>query len=376
MKIIKTISISVLTIAFGCNQQATTDTATATKPEAASPIQPLKPVAVTEPAAHDTDDPAIWVNPDDASKSLIIGTDKGGDAGDGALYVYDLEGNILEDKTIRGIKRPNNVDIAYGMQLGDRKVDIAVCTERYTNSLRVFALPSMEAIDNGGIEIFEGDSLKEPMGVALYTNPEDGEIYAIAGRKTGPANEYLWQYLLHDDGKGQVTGKLVRKFGAFSGKEEIEAIAVDNELGYAYYSDETHGIRKYYAHPDSSNVELALFGNAGEFTQDHEGISIYKMDNGQGYIIVSDQQANKFHIFSREGTADNPHHHQLLKSVDVSTTESDGSDVTSIALGDRFAHGLFVAMSDDKTFQIYRWEDIAGEDLKLMNTGELLKAQR
>lgn len=367
------IYISSIAIIFAsCSQKQAQETAA---PEVVS--TKLKPVVITQPAANDTDDPAIWINPEDASKSLIIGTDKGNEEGIGALYVYDLDGNIIEDKTVENIKRPNNVDIAYNVMIGGESMDIAVCTERYTNSLRAFALPSMKPVDGGGIEIFQGEELREPMGVALYQNPESGKLYAIAGRKTGPDGTYLWQYLLEDDGQGKLKGTLVRKFGAFSGKEEIEAIAVDNELGYVYYSDETYGIRKYYAHPDSSNTELALFGNHGEFTEDHEGISIFKAENGKGYIIVSDQQANKFHIFSREGSENNPHDHKLIKSIDVSTSESDGSDVTSLPLNDRFKHGLFVAMSDDKTFQFYRWEDIAGEDLEIMDvkTDKVLKAQ-
>ena len=36
----------------------------------------IKPVIVTEPVNFDSDDPAIWVNPKDPSKSLVIGTDK------------------------------------------------------------------------------------------------------------------------------------------------------------------------------------------------------------------------------------------------------------------------------------------------------------
>ncbi len=46
-----------------------------------------------------------------------------------------------------------------------------------------------------------------------------------------------------------VKGTLVRKFGLFSGKKEIESIAVDDALGYVYYSDEGYGVRKYYADP-------------------------------------------------------------------------------------------------------------------------------
>ena len=135
-------------------------------------------------------------------------------------------------------------------------------------------------------------------------------------------------------------------------------------LGYVYYSDEGVGVRKYHANPDvaHANQELAIFGIEG-FLQDHEGISIYEVDDSTGYILVSDQQANEFHIFKREGEPGNPHLHTLVKVVKVSTNESDGSDVTSVALNEQFPKGLFVAMSDDKTFHYYSWEDIAGNDL-------------
>jgi 3-phytase len=317
----------------------------------------VKPVFVSDSVRHDSDDPAIWINPADPAQSLVIGTDKGGDTGDGALYVFDLQGREVPGKTVHGIRRPNNVDVAYGLTVAGQKTDIAVCTERNSNSIRVFSVPAMQAVDVGGIPVFEGDSLRAPMGIALYTEPATGAIYAIVGRKTGPTNgTYLWQYRLEDNGKGVVTGTLVRKVGVYSGKNEIESIAVDNELGYLYCSDEGVGIRKYYAHPDSTTRELALFATTG-FTDNHEGISIYKQADGKGYILVSDQQAHRFQIFPREGTASSPHEHPLLRIVNTSTVESDGSDVTSVALPG-FPQGMFVAMSDDKTFQFYRWEDL------------------
>ena len=97
---------------------------------------------------------------------------------------------------------------------------------------------------------------------------------------------------------------------------------------------------------------------------DREGISIYKVNDTSGYILVSDQQANQFHIFKREGEPDDPHRHTLIKIIKVSTNDSDGSEVTSRALNDSFPGGLFVAMSDDKTFHFYSWKDIAGEELE------------
>ncbi|NMM48058.1 phytase [Marinigracilibium pacificum] len=322
-----------------------------------SMIVPLKPQYVTDPVTFDSDDPAIWINQNDPSKSLIIGTDKGGEKGEGGLFVFDLEGNLDTTRSVRGIQRPNNVDIAYGFNLNGQIVDIAVTTERLTNKLRVFSLPEMKEIDNGGIYVFEGDSIKDPMGIALYTDPITKDIYAIVGRKYGPENEYLWQYKLVPNEKGYVEGELVRKFGKFSGVKEIEAIAVDSELGYVYYSDENVGVRKYYAHPDSSDTQIALFAT-NDIKEDHEGISIYKRENGTGYLILSDQQAGRFAIYPREGSEEDPDHHQLICYIPTSTVESDGNEVTSISLNPEFKKGLFVAMSDDKTFQIYNWNHI------------------
>jgi len=329
----------------------------------------IAPVRVTEPVTVDSDDPAIWLHPDDLSQSLVLGTDKGG-----FLYVFDLEGKIIAEKTVSGLERMNNVDVEYGLMLDGVATDIAVATERPTSGLRIYRLPEMEPVDGGGVVVFEGqEPANRPMGVALYKRDSDGAIFAIVSRKEGPSGAYLWQYRLHDDGSGKVMATKVREFGDFSGTGEIEAVAVDDPLGYLYYSDEGAGIHKYHADPAApeANTELALFGEA-EFTQDREGISIYQIDDGTGYILVSDQQANEFRIFSREGGPDGPHDHRFLKAVALSTNESDGSEVTNVSLNADFPSGLFIAMSDNKTFHLYSWPDIAGNDLMIAPDGASL----
>ncbi len=311
----------------------------------------IKPVVITQPTPHDTDDPAIWIDPTDPTKSLVIGTDKDSD---GALFLYDLDGKIIK-KSIP-LQRPNNVDIAYGLTLGGKKVDIAVTTERETNKIRIFSLPDLEPIDNGGISVFDGESERGPMGLSLYTRPSDQAIFAVVGRKSGPSGTYLWQYLLSDK-NGAVNGQVVRKFGSFSGKKEIEAIAVDNELGYIYYSDEQAGIKKYLADPAANNnSELAFFGKM-DFESDHEGIAIYKKTPTTGYILVSNQQANTFMVYPREGANGNPNNYPLLAEIPISTIECDGADVTQVNLGPKFPNGMFVAMSNGMTFHFYDWNN-------------------
>lgn len=340
----------------------------------APPIR-IAPLVVTEPVYHDSDDPAIWVNPADPAKSLVLGTCKHEE--NGGLYVFDLNGRILRDKTVLGLKRPNNVDLAYGFKLGGRKVDLAVMTERNVGKIRVFAVPSMEAVDGGGLPVFDfaRDPERLPTGIALYTRPRDGALFAIVGARVGPKEGYLWQYRLEDDGAGRVRATKVREFGAYSDTKEIEAIAVDNELGHVYYSDERLGVRQYHADPDApdANRELSVFGTDGFFL-DREGISIYPTGPGRGYIIVSNQdgdgkgQGNTFRIFRREGEPGKPYAHPFLKEVRLSTESSDGSDVITADLGGRFPGGLFVAMSTDRTFHYYSWAQLAGDELASRST--------
>jgi 3-phytase len=343
--------ISLIFIVFytGCK---TEKAAVSSKSEGNKVIQP---VVITDTTLTDTDDPAIWIDKENKDNSLVIGTDK--DRHNGGLYAFNLKGKIV--RTALGLKDANNVDVAYGLKFNGSRVDIAVTTERYGHRIRIYSLPALKAIDGGGIPVLKRDKEKyrQPMGIGLYTRPSDHAIFAIISRKTGPHKDYLEEYLLQGDGHGQVTGKLVRKFGRFSGKKEIEAVAVDNEMGYVYYCDETAGIRKYYADPAKGNQELAFFGQ-GDFKRDNEGISIYQLTDSTGYIIVSDQQANRFNIYPRRGRGINHNKYKKIASIPLATVYSDGSEVTSVSLPG-FSHGLFVAMSDDKTFQYYRWEDIA-----------------
>jgi len=333
---------------------ATLATTACAAPEEQPPVQPI---VVTAPVAEDADDPALWIDTADVTRSRILGTDKSDSAG--GVYLFDLEGRIDASRTRRPLLRPNNVDVLHQVLLGGERMDIAVATERGAQSIRVFRLPDMTPIDGGGIPVFDGDRNRAPMGVALYERPTDGTVYAIVGGKGGPADSYLWQLQLRRDADGVVRGAPVRRFGQFSGRKEIEAIAVDRSLGFVYYSDETFGIRKYHADPDHPDAEkeLAVFGTSG-FVSDHEGIGIYPTSDSTGFLVVSDQQGQRIQLFPREGRTGAPHQHERLATIPVSAKETDGLEVTATPMGPRFPEGVLVMMSTDRTFHLYDWRDI------------------
>lgn len=307
----------------------------------------VQPFRATEPVTNDPDDPAIWVNREDPEASLILATNKV-KAPDGALVVYGLDGRIRESMV--GIDRPNNVDVEYGLD----GIDIAVVTERLKNRLLVFEVDS-----SGLTQVGEIPCCEEPMGIGLYKRPKDGAIFAIVapkGREDSPRKDYLYQFRLTRQPDGRVTGTLVRRFGDFSGSKEIEAVVVDDELGYVYYSDEGAGIRKYRADPAHPRAQrqISVFAQAG-FEGDREGLAIYRSEARRGFLIATDQRAGSsvFHVYRREG-ANRP-----LFTFRGGSDTTDGIDAASEALGPEFPRGIFVAMnSSGKNFLIYRWEDI------------------
>lgn len=325
---------------------------------------PIEPRLHTAAVPHDADDPAIWVNRADPSRSLIVGTDKAEETG--GLYVFGLNGALLS--SVVPLDRPNNVDVEYGLSMPDGAADIVVTTERMRHRLRVFAIDDgaeLRDLAPDGLPLFEDASglSAEPMGIALYKRPSDATIFAIVAPKAGPTTGYLWQYRLYADAAGIVHGTFVRRFGTFSGVGEIEAVAVDDELGFVYYSDEQFGIRKYAADPDAAdpNRELAAFG-MDQYLGDREGLAIFVEPGGRGYIVSSDQvgTGTRLHLYPRQGVRDNPHSHPRLAVVPTVADETDGLEVASTALPD-YPAGLLVMMnSEGHDFLLFDWTAVGG----------------
>jgi len=324
----------------------------------------ITPIRATDPVAIDADDPAIWVHPSDKRHSLIIGTDKG-EAPHGALYVFNFDGKILQ--RVGGLQRPNNVDVRQGVHLSNRTLDIAVATERRAHRLRVFQVqgksPYLTDI-TGSTHVFAGETgaAAEPMGIGLYVRERDGAVFAIVSRKGGPRHGYLAQYRLTLSPDGKVDAREVRRFGAFSGKKEIEAVCADDALGYVYYADEGYGVRKYPADPEapSAGNELAVFARQG-YQGDHEGIALFTTGRTTGYLISTEQVpgGSRYHVFGREGSPGKPHNHAEIAVLQGTADETDGIEVASGNFGSGFPTGVLIAMnSKARNFLLFPWPGV------------------
>lgn len=90
----------------------------------------VKPKYETEANGGDGDDPAIWIHPTLPEQSKIITTTKS-QGGEG-FGVFDLEGELLQHSPALG---PNNVDVIYGLPIGNGTVDLAYAACRGDNTL-------------------------------------------------------------------------------------------------------------------------------------------------------------------------------------------------------------------------------------------------
>src|SRR5688500_8075513 len=365
---------SLLPMALGCRRsRAATGDDSTSPPPAPSPLSTARQVDAeygTAPLTNDPDDPAIWVHPTDPSRSLILGTMKVA-APAGAIVAFGMDGQIRQ--VISGIDRPNNIDVEYGMQLGGRRVDLAAATERLARQLRIFQIDPAEGrlVDLGGVPVLEGQDGEAgaPMGGGLCRRARDGAVFAIGSPTEGPRQNYLWQDRLVDSGGGRIGARFVRRFGSFSAtalreENEIESVAVDDALGYVYYSDEADGIHKWHADPDHADAsrELAHFARSG-FRGDREGLAIYALPDGTGYIVGTDQldEDSEYHLYPREGEPGNPHDHSReIAILRGGADATDGIEISSSPLGPGLPGGALVAMnSEPRNFLVFRWQDLA-----------------
>jgi myo-inositol-hexaphosphate 3-phosphohydrolase len=318
------------------------------------------------------DDPAIWVHPTDRARSLVLGTLK-----DGGMDVYDLDGKLVQEIAPEGI-RYNNVDVAYGVKLGGKKVDIAVATDRKNDVLAVFKIDPdtrqlVDVTDPAAPLIFtpagqESDGTTTAYGIATWMAPNGKTYVFVNQRERGTVAQ------LELVSKGDKLGwKKVRSFtlptpaGGEPEDAQCEGMVVDQQLGWLYVGQENVGIWKTRVEPNTGYEAKLIHTVASRYLEaDVEGLTIYYGAGSRGYLLCSSQGDSTFAAFGR--TAKNRYVGQFQVTGEGAldgSQDCDGASVISLPMGPRFPKGLLVVHDgyDAPAFMGYddgEFENIAG----------------
>jgi 3-phytase len=324
---------------------------------AAIAVRAVAAFAETAPVATDgdaADDPAIWVDAGNPVQSLVIATDK-----QRGLHLYDLAGVELQALPDG---RLNNVDLRDGFALEGRRAVLVAASNRSDNTIAFYALdPKARRLTRLGAGVPTG--FREPYGLCLYAS-RDGAFYVFVN-DAGSGRVRQWR--VQADG-ARIAADLVREFVVGS---QAEGCAADDDTGDLYVAEEDVALWRYRADPGSGSgrQEIDRVGGRNGLIADLEGVAIWRGRDGRGFIVVSNQGANNYAVYRREGDNDFVGLFEVVtdaaRGVD-GTAETDGLDVTSHALGDRLPDGLLVVQDGRndppglrQNFKLVSWSEVA-----------------
>jgi 3-phytase len=168
---------------------------------------------------------------------------------------------------------------------------------------------------------------------------------------------------------GKAVGELVREIPVGT---QAEGCAADDETGALYIAEEGGGFFRYSARPDGGTArrEIDRVDSANGLKADIEGVEIWAGPDGTGYIVLSNQGADNYAVYRREGDNAYVGSFHIVADPDRAidgVSETDGLDVVSAPLGAKFPQGLLVVQDgrnlsprERQNYKYVSWRDIAG----------------
>lgn len=312
---------------------------------AVSAVRETDPVDTPEDAA---DDPAIWVDPADPTRSVIIGTAK-----KSGLFTYGLDGKQIQ---FLPEGRLNNVDLRTVMMNGAETVVVGA-SDRDRKAVALFKLDSATR----QVSVLAERTLTgfaDPYGFCLYKSAS-GTLYAFMTDKE--KNAAQWRI---DFADGKATAAKVRDLPLAT---QSEGCVADDPTATVYFAEEAAGIWSFPAEPDQPATATAVVKLADhpKLAADMEGLAIYRSAGGN-FLIASSQGNSSYAVFDLGGGYAYKGSFIIAKGAVDGVTETDGIEVVSAPLGADFPTGLFVVQDGHNTdpdanqnFKLVSWEAIA-----------------
>ncbi len=302
------------------------------------------------------DDPAIWINSDSIELSKIIGTDK-----KGGLAVYNLKGDELFYYPVGYM---NNVDVRYNFPINGDSVDIVAASNRTTQSISIYSIAQNGELTDISAREIKSEMQNEVYGFCLYVSPLTNKFYAYINSKEGEIEQ--WELFVNIDSK--VDAKLLR---SFSIDGQVEGMVADEENQIVFIGEEIGGIWKFNAEPDSEPIgkliDRSSETNNENIIYDIEGLAIYFLPNGEGYLLASSQGNYSYAVYQRKAPHEYLGSFRIVDGKVDGAEETDGIEIYSHYLNEDFQHGIFIAQdgynkdndnSLPQNFKLVPWENI------------------
>ncbi len=328
----------ILTLVFGFTviAQERTSVRSFAFPQVEATLE-TEPVVSFDDAA---DDICIWENPTDATKSIVVATDK-----KYGLITYNLQGQKLHQYAVG---RPNNVALFTPNNILNNNLPL-ICASNRTEETITFAFlnPDGSLTDIQDIKV----PLREVYGITTYLAEQP---YIIVSTKKGK----VWQYQIGLQGK-KVRMALVRKlkFG-----KTVEGLVVDPNNQKLYVAEEDRGLWQLNALPWKANEKtMILEVDKDKLKPDFEGLALRENEDRSGWIILSVQGSNAYAFIDRE-RLQLKNIIQIKDGVVDGVQETDGLDVTSLKTP-TFPNGILIVQDGEngnkpQNFKFINWNHI------------------
>jgi 3-phytase len=336
---------------------------------AAPPV--VRPVAQTAsmPGLGDVaDDICVWINPREASRSILFGCNKSAGPA-GGLYAFQLDGSRWNDaKTWRKEinwfvpgKRINNVDICNGFRAGTEMWDIVAAANRSERTLDLFRVQTDERCDFSRLDLIDqipigtgfAAGTDAPYGIALALL-DSRRFVAFISDKQGSVAQFEFLYNEGETRANRITSRrfddngLPWQISEHGG--EVEGIVVDAPHAVVYIASEKEGIFRYRLKDGlldpKSKIVVDRIGP--RLTADVEGLALYSRRDGTGYLLASSQGSSTFAAYQREFAGDKANlpvnNFRIGKGEKIdAVNETDGIEAVCADFGEQFREGIFIA---------------------------------
>lgn len=298
----------------------------------------VHPLAETDPVTKKddaADDPAIWIWGNQEKEGLIIGTNK-----KWGLEIYSLRGKRMAAYPLGNL---NNVDLISAN--GDEM--LVAATNRTIQGIDIYSLSKL-----GDLKVISQtrvpDNCDDIYGICAYRTNQTG--YVIGTDKSG----HIYKWELQQNG----TLKLIQqtKF-----QSTCEGVVADPEHNRLLVNEEDIGIWTMDLNDISQNQRLIL-KTSKKIKSDLEGISIYKQNDKDGFIVFSIQGRNRYGILDRKSLAFLGDFKITNSNGIDGTQETDGLDVNSTPTA-LYPKGLLVVQDGNnypynQNFKIISFADV------------------